>query len=80
MFRLRTFFLATTPYAAILFSEHYYDKRYNNRYHMICLPSRLRTGHCTGVGHHDQNRVSRESTLFTYPWISHFRSNPEAAM
>ena len=31
MFRLRTFFSATTPYAAILFSDIYYDKRYPSR-------------------------------------------------
>ena len=34
-------FSATTPYAAILFSEHYYDKRYN----FGLAPGHDRAGH-----------------------------------
>ena len=38
-------FSATNPYAAIIFSEHYYDKRYNIAsaiYIITCIPTRNR--------------------------------------
>jgi hypothetical protein len=40
------------------------------------------TGLPVGIhfGHHDQLPVARDATLSTYPWMSHFRSKPDAAM